>query len=199
LWKLHGSIGWRVKRDSSGYESIVRNAFAAPNPGTELVIYPSREKYVASRKLPFLSCMDRLRKSLVADECLFQVVGYSFRDQHLNEILRQGLRTNTRLTINAFAFGDPSGELVELARAYRNLSVYARTSACLQGNYGLWLQPPRKKQPGEQWPFWDQKKNEFLLGDFNAFARFLDLMGGGLMTPAVGSVPSPSATGTTKP
>jgi hypothetical protein len=199
LWKLHGSIGWRVRRENSGSESIVRNASAAPISGTELVIYPSREKYSQSRKLPFLTYMDRLRKSMITGECLLQVVGYSFGDQHLNEILRQGLRTNTRLTMNAFVFNEPSIELVELAKAHRNLSIYARPSACLQGNHGLWLQPTSKKPPGEQWPFWDQKKNEFLLGDFKEFARFLDLIGGGIMTPPAGSMPPPSSGGATKP
>jgi hypothetical protein len=199
LWKLHGSIGWRVKRDSSRNEFIVRNSSSAPIPGTELVIYPSREKYVASRKLPFLSCMDRLRKSITTGECLLQVVGYSFGDQHLNEILRQGLRTNTRLTINAFVFDAPAAELIELAKAHRNLSIYARTSACLQGNQGLWLQPSRKKQPSEQWPFWDEKKNEFLLGDFKAFATFLDQIGGGMTTLSASVTPSPPPGGTTKP
>jgi hypothetical protein len=199
LWKLHGSIGWRVIRDARGNESIVRNASSAPIPGTELVIYPSREKYMASRKLPFLSCMNRFRKSLISGECLLQVVGYSFGDQHLNEILRQGLRTNTRLTVNAFIHSEPSTELVELAKAHRNLSVYARTSACLQGNHGLWLPPSLKKPLGEQWPFWDEKKNEFLLGDFNAFAEFLDLIGGGMMAPATGWTRSPSSGGATKP
>jgi hypothetical protein len=188
LWKLHGSIGWRVKTDVSGNESIVRNSSSAPEPGTELVIYPSREKYVASRKLPFLTYMDRLRKSLTTGECLLLIVGYSFRDQHLNEILRQGLRANTRLTVNAFIHGDPGAELVELSMMHRNLSLYARKSACLQGNYGLWLPPSRKKQPGDQWPFWDEKNGHFLLGEFQAFAQYLDLIGGGLVASAVGPV-----------
>lgn len=199
LWKLHGSIGWRVKRDSTGNESIVRNPSATPISGTELVIYPSREKYLESRKLPYLSYMDRLRKSMITGECLLQVVGYSFGDQHLNEILRQGLRTNTRLTVNAFIFNEPSPELIELANTHRNLSIFARGSACLQGTHGLWLQPSSKKPPGQQWPFWDEKKNEFLLGDFKAFAQFLDLMSGGRMAPVVGSTPSSSSGVATKP
>ena len=194
LWKLHGSIGLQLEKGSSGSERIVRGGLFPLGPETELVIYPSREKYAASRKLPFLSYMDRLREVVNTGEYLLFIVGYSFRDQHLNEILRQGLRSNTRLAVNAFTHSDPGPELRALAEAHRNMSVFGPTSACMRGMQGTWTAPSRKKQPGEEWPFWDETKNRFRLGDFAMFGRFLELVTSGFVTPTTGL-----ASGSTKP
>jgi hypothetical protein len=192
LWKLHGSISWQLEKDSSGNERIVRVALLPLEPETELVIYPSREKYTASRKLPFVSYMDRLREVVSTGEYLLFIVGYSFRDQHLNEILRQGLRSNTRLAVNAFTHSDPGPDLLALAEAHRNLSVFGPTSVCMRGMQGTWTAPSRKKQPGEEWPFWDETKNRFRLGDFASFGRFLELITTGFVTSTTGFVSGPT-------
>ncbi len=199
LWKLHGSIGWYVGSITGGRERIIRGSADDIDESVELVIYPSREKYRASRKLPFMSYLDRLRKVLSTGECLLLVGGYSFRDQHINEVLRQGLRSNTRLAINAFMFGAPSTDLLELAHAYKNVSVFGPLSACLCGRHGAWLAPSRKKHAGEEWPFWDETNNRFTLGDFRMFGQFLHSFMGGWIKPAAGFVPLPPQGGTAQP
>ena len=105
LWKLHGSIGWQLKKDATNRLEIVRVAGALiPDVSAQLVIYPSRDKYVDSRKLPFIAYMDRLRRFLIGGEVLFVVLGYSFGDQHINDVLIQSLRANPRLAISAFMY-----------------------------------------------------------------------------------------------
>jgi len=52
LWKVHGSIGWCIK-NVGGTKRIVR---ASDTTSTgELIIHPSRDKYVDSRKPPFMT------------------------------------------------------------------------------------------------------------------------------------------------
>src|SRR5262249_15073869 len=140
-------------------------------------IYPSRDKYVDSRKLPFVAYMDRFRRFLTSGEALLVVLGYSFGDQHINDVLVQSLRANQRLAVVALMFSDTSAELIGFATTYRNLSVYSPLAAIVGGVHAAWLLK-RTKQPGEEWPFWDDAKSQFLLGDFVHFAKFLDAISG---------------------
>jgi hypothetical protein len=154
--------------------------------GEELVIFPSREKYVQSRKLPFLAFQDRLRAFLSRGECLAVILGYSFSDEHLNEIIFQGLRSNSRLSIIALVYGvkEKDGEaahltvpqkILEYGIQHKNLSVYGPDKACIGGIDALWGEPFRSRKKTETWPFWDEASKSFVLGDFNSFAAFLDV------------------------
>ena len=193
LWKLHGSVGWQLKPDARGRSNIVRMAGSEHSDGpTQLVIYPSRDKYMDSRKLPFIAYQDRLRRFLLTGETLLVVLGYSFRDQHMNEVLAQALRANTRLAVVAFMFDEPTDELIALAEMNRNLSVLSPKSACIGGDYAGWLLSGTK-QSGEEWPFWDEAKSEFVLGNFAYFATFLDAITG-LSTQIAPSVAPVSTT-----
>jgi len=195
LWKLHGSIGWQLRQEpGTSNKSIVRIGSANPEPGTELVIFPSADKFSEARRVPFATYMDRLRKFLSSGESLLLLIGYSFGDEHINGIITQALRANTRAALNAFVFGPVEGAVLSLAKEYRNLSAFGFTSACIGGDHAGWVMPTRSRQPGEEWPFWDESKKEFLLGDFRAFARFLDLFGGVQFSPVI-SPSSPPVSG----
>jgi len=102
LWKLHGSIGWRLI-PAEPADRISRGGHLDDGAG-ELMIFPSREKYAESRRLPFITLQDRLRHFLASGEVLLLVLGYSFSDEHLNEILLQGLRSNSRLSAVALMY-----------------------------------------------------------------------------------------------
>lgn len=186
LWKVHGSIGWHLTIEATGDKRrITRLTDRAPQPGEGLMIFPSREKYADSRKLPFLTYQDRLRRFLSAGEALLVVIGYSFSDQHLNEILFQGLRANGRLAITVLAYGTPDGsvgidgrktpdDLLAYGERYRNLTIYGPDKACIGGMVGNWADPSRKRKDTEAWPFWDEARKCFVLGDFNAFTSYLE-------------------------
>ena len=104
LWKLHGSISWRLRTTGSGTPPrIVRTANSADVSG-ELMIFPSREKYSDSRKLPFITYQDRFRKFLSSGKALLMTAGYSFSDQHINEIIFESLRSNGRLAVTALLY-----------------------------------------------------------------------------------------------
>jgi len=81
LWKLHGSVNW-VR---SGNDQIVR--IGQPAKDLPAAIYPSDAKYEESRRVPFLVLQDRLRRALHQPETIVLVSGFSFADDHLNEML----------------------------------------------------------------------------------------------------------------
>jgi hypothetical protein len=186
LWKMHGSVGWHLRQGSgAGKSRIARLTDCPPDTSEELIIFPSREKYVASRKLPFLAYQDRLRKFLSAGESVLFVVGYGFSDEHINEIVFQGLRSNSRLAVAVFVYGDEAKAdnttklvlpeaFIAYGLAHRNLSIYGPDKAVVGGMVGDWSEPSRKKREGEVWPFWADAQRRFTLGDFNAFAEYLE-------------------------
>lgn len=187
IWKIHGSINWIMTINPLDKKKrISRLSSCEPNPGDELMIFPSRDKYTESRKLPFLTYQDRLRRFVSTGEALLVVSGYSFFDEHLNEILFQGLRSNPRLSIIALMFGDPvevegetklklSETLCDFGKLYKNLSVLGPDKACIGGIVAPWGEPSRKKKDTELWPFWDSENKYFTLGNFSSFADYLEL------------------------
>ena len=142
--------------------------------GDEIVIYPSKEKYASSRKLPFVAYFDRLRNYLLNGELLFIFTGYSFSDQHINDIVFNCLRQNNRLFALVFAYKDSEVEnLYKLSSSYLNLSVLGPTKAIINGTLGEWVFIKKDlKQDEKSDMFWNETDNKLTLGDFNELVKF---------------------------
>ena len=167
LWKIHGSIGWRIKSEN-GAPRISRG-HGELEPDEELLIYPTREKYIHSRRLPFITFLDQLRNFIATGEALLVIIGYSFRDDHLNEIIFEGLRTNNRAAVTALFKSAPEPDLLERAVTLRNLTLLGDNAASIGGHNGRWREP---SVHGEL-PFWNSDDQRFTLGDFRLFAEYL--------------------------
>lgn len=171
VWKLHGSINWYFN-DST--KSICRCSGKSKLDGQELMIFPSREKYAQSRKLPFIALQDRLRNFLAIGETLLIILGYSFSDEHLNDIIFQCMRSNPHLSVMAFIHKNLSTEFEEYGKNNRKLILYAPDKLCVGGVSSAWKEPDNKDKEVEDWHVWNTKKKEFLLGDFNEFASYIE-------------------------
>lgn len=180
VWKLHGSINW--------YQTVPNGVFrgATNETGSRRVIHPSHLKYEESRRMPYLAMMDQLRSFLKQPSAVLVVCGYSFRDQHINDVLRQGLRGNNSAIVFALLFGEVGScsQAVSLAKEQANLSLLAKDGSVVGGLEQNWLQKDEEGIPKEatKWITWspvDPKnkgsklKAEFLLGDFVQFGDFL--------------------------
>ena len=190
LWKLHGSINWH--RDHRG--RVLRSAPEGRSP----VIHPSHLKYQESRRLPYLAMMDRLRKYLSQPSAILTICGYSFRDQHVNDVIVQGLHSSHTTMALALQFNSlrDSPDAVAIAREQPNLTVLARDGAVIGTNQGRWIKRDKKDaspsaSPGVVWtqlaPPDDGSKleAELLLGNF------ADL--GSLLQHIVGDTPQQSS------
>ena len=177
LWKIHGSLSWFWKQDSkTGAQRIIRigRIENIKDEENELVIYPSKEKYDSSRKQPFIAYFDRFKNYLLSGELLFIFTGYSFSDQHINEIIFNCLRQNNRLTVLVFFFQDSEVEnLHNQTSTYMNLTVFGPTKAIINGNLGEWEYIATDFKPNEKKDYWDEDKCKFKLGDFNELVKFL--------------------------
>lgn len=177
LWKLHGSVNWVLRTDSTGKsKKVIRGFGEKESSGQELMIFPSREKYLESRKLPFITFQDRLRQFLSTGEAVLFILGYSFSDEHINEIIFQGLRSNSRLAINALVFGEKNKEsftlpdnIANYAKEFRNLSIYGPDKAVIGGVSGEWENETSGPNIDSYWV-----TNALALVDFNYFSRYLE-------------------------
>ncbi len=125
VWKLHGSINWKRSNEKERVE-IFRG-----EPGDGSVIHPSHLKYDESRKMPYLAMMDLLKAFIARPSSVFITVGYSFRDQHLNEVILEGLRGNSSGVMFGLLYGnlDAYPEAIDLALRHPNFRVHAEDGA----------------------------------------------------------------------
>jgi hypothetical protein len=177
LWKLHGSLGWFWKlNDDKKSHRVIRLGDGAKEkfPDAELVIYPSRDKYESSRKQPFTSYFDRLKEYLLSGEGILIISGYSFSDEHVNEVLFNCLNQNNRLHVMAFFFDDdPLEKIVREGRNFPNLTLVSPTKASISAVCGEW----EFSKGGELLdPFW--KSSKLSLGDFKELVKYLIICSG---------------------
>lgn len=178
LWKIHGSLSWFWKKDrTNSSQKIIRigKVEDIDKVENELVIYPSKEKYDSSRKQPFIAYFDRLKNYLLSGELLFVITGYSFSDQHINEIIFNCLRQNNRLSVLVFFYDDSEVErLHKLTASYMNMNVFGPTKAIVNGNLGEWEFSSAELKPYEKFDsYWNDADHKLKLGDFNNLVNFL--------------------------
>jgi hypothetical protein len=151
LWKLHGSLNFK--------KSINETIFIENNISDEyenLLIYPSMDKYLSSRKAPFIAYLDRFRKYLLVNEKVLLILGYSFCDDHVNDIIINGLNNNSRLSVFAFCYDEQTlNKCIDVLGKYPNISAYA-----------------------DKFKFVNKLKSEFTneknIGDFNNFVTVIN-------------------------
>jgi hypothetical protein len=185
LWKVHGSVTWAFEQ-SPGGERIVRGQ---ERESGELIL-PSDLKYEESRKQPYVAMMDRLRRVLSdREDAVLVTAGYSFGDQHINEVIFEALDANPRLHVFALCHSDPvsDSELAKAARRLRSILAFGPTKATVGGQEGGWqLNDPALlstrldgifESTGTT-PGGATLDGELRLGDFNAFCRLLEQIAG---------------------
>lgn len=164
VWKLHGSIHWDVREDTTGSREIHRLGGPAPKDAVA-AIYPSEEKYLDSRKLPFLALHDRLRRALQVPETVTLVAGYSFGDDHVNEVMFETAKRRPRSELVVFSYDAPSEETVHQATLAPNITVTTPLGLVRGGQYHAWT-----SETGVPGVFEDGR---LLLGDFRHLSSFL--------------------------
>jgi hypothetical protein len=160
LWKLHGSVNWLWED-----KNIVRLGVPV-SQGLAAAIYPSDAKYDESRRVPFVVLQDRFRRALQEPESLVIVAGYSFGDDHLNEMIFDAAARRERSEFVVFCYSNIPDVLSMRASNTPNLQVASGTEAILGGVRGNWKVPA--SPPPELW-----ENNEFALRDFRNLAAYL--------------------------
>lgn len=172
LWKLHGSLNWMKKPSTSHLEGRIVRVGHIEKPDNELMIYPSKEKYSLSRKEPYIAYFDRLKNYLNRGELVFIISGYSFGDEHINEVIYSALRNNNRLYVTVLCFSDD--QVIAMSKnpsSFTNLCVTGPTKVIANGELKDWEYNDAEDKDTGSGMYWDT--NRFLLGDFNSLVEFL--------------------------
>jgi hypothetical protein len=145
--------------------------------------------------MPYLAMIDRLRAFLRHATAVIVTCGFSFRDDHLNEVLVQGLRGTTTAIAFGLLYEDlknyPTATALALERP--NLTLLARDGGIIGGEQYTWHEKKPELVPAaaHDWISWSpvDPKNEnsnrkaaFRLGDFAVFGRFLAALAGEVRT-----------------
>jgi len=172
LWKLHGSISWyqdsknRVFRSSSDEESISNLSDKGP---INLSIHPSHRKYEESRKMPYLAMMDKFGNFLKQPNSVLVMCGYSFGDSHINDVIEQGIESNSNAVIFALLYGDLEGypNAKDMACQHKGLFALARDGGVAGTREEFWSGETEKSDTK------NLKSSQFPLGDFSEFGNLL--------------------------
>lgn len=192
LWKLHGSINWQRREDGGVFRAQGRAAKG------KAIIYPSHEKYEQSRRMPYLAMIDQLRGFFrPADPAkkygppVLVVCGYSFSDDHLNEVLLDGFRGNQAAQCFVLGFSgiDKARTVAKFASELPNMTVLAWDGAVVGTREGPYADLNSGTLPLEPWIYNEPAAagatdaSAFTarcrLGNFHYFTLFLEQLYGG--------------------
>ena len=206
LWKLHGSINWEKAEETVNGSSVTRIVRVTREAEAgKVMIFPSHLKYDQSRRMPYLAMLDRLRAFFHGeavrkrgdaanrdeDAPRLIVCGYSFLDEHLNEVLLDGLRGNRNAQCFALMYSNLSDhpQAAEYAVRQGNLTVLAKDGAVIGTRKGLYLPGTTGGDEHKPWLYeedgsaTDPKKPGgspyCRLGDFHYLGLFLEQLCGG--------------------
>ena len=149
--------------------------------------------------MPYLAMIDRLRAFLKKPTATLILCGYSFRDEHINEVILQGLQCTQTAVAFALLFDEMAEypQAVSLASRRSNLNLLGRDGGVISGQSAKWPEKDAEAVSSDngRWVVWtpvdpakpnDKRTAELTLGDFAAFGQFLqELVGNAQQTPEV--------------
>ena len=175
LWKMHGSVTWR--RIAYGRRSIIVRGGTV---GDGEMIYPSFEKYDESRQQPYVAFRDRLIWFLDQQDAVMIISGFSFSDEHINDLMFRALKNRPRTHIYALQFEEEptDGDLIRQAKRHRNLIVIGPETAVLSGRHAPWhssaVPAVLSNVIESSGASGASTKVEVKIGDFAVFCRFIE-------------------------
>jgi len=187
LWKMHGSVTWR-RIEQDGRIRVVRGE---PDPAGEM-IYPSFQKYDESRQQPYAAFTDRLARFLEQDDALLIVAGFSFSDEHINNLIFGALENRPRTHVYALQFDElpEASDLVKRAYQRPNMIVIGPQTGIIGARRAPWapVESPafmggafevKGDAPGDDGKAAAKegaKSGTMKIGDFASFCSFLESM-----------------------
>ena len=104
LYKIHGSVNWReTEKLDNNYFEIEEVYPPKKDSNNAVLIYPTPTKQDKSLGSPYVDLFREFQHKLLEPHSVLFVIGYSFSDRHVNEIIYRALSTNS--TLNVVIFG----------------------------------------------------------------------------------------------
>ena len=86
LYKMHGSLTWERTK-----QGTIKQVDATEAP---LIVYPASDKYESSYEQPYFEMMSRFQQALRKENTLLIVLGFGFRDKHIQNVILEAVNQN---------------------------------------------------------------------------------------------------------
>ena len=112
IYKLHGSISWQYAESINDLYNLKEIQISDTSDKSDfafesLMIYPIQTKKSYSLDLPYSELFRNFSKCLTESQNTLVIIGYSFLDEHINDIIRTGLyNPNLTLIIHSYLIID---------------------------------------------------------------------------------------------
>lgn len=120
IYKLHGSISWQYAENINDLYNVKEVQISDTSKKKDIgfdsiMIYPIQTKKSYSLDLPYSELFRNFSKSLTESQNTLVIIGYSFIDEHINDIIRTGLyNPNLTLIIHSYSLiNDESPEFLK--------------------------------------------------------------------------------------
>ncbi len=100
LYKIHGSINWIEDiHNANSYFDIKETSTPIYDKKKSILIYPTPMKQNKSLGSPYSDLFREFQHKLLEPNSVLFVIGYSFSDEHVNDIIYRALATNTTFNL----------------------------------------------------------------------------------------------------
>lgn len=100
LFKIHGSVNWvEDSSNANSYFNIRELTEIEEDYNGKAMIYPTPLKQNKSLGSPYVDLFRELQHKLLEPNSVLFVIGYSFNDEHINDIIYRSLVTNSSLIL----------------------------------------------------------------------------------------------------
>lgn len=100
LYKIHGSVNWIDANDNgNNFFSIQELRHREGFKDKNILIYPTPTKQNKSLGAPYVDLFREFQHRLLEPNTVLFVIGYSFSDEHVNDIIYRALATNTTFNV----------------------------------------------------------------------------------------------------
>lgn len=104
LYKIHGSVNWRETSNlTNNYFEIEEVAPLEAHADDSVLIYPTPTKQDKSLGSPYVDLFREFQNKLLEPHSVLFVIGYSFSDRHVNDIIYRALATNSTINVVIFS------------------------------------------------------------------------------------------------
>lgn len=106
LYKVHGSLNWIEDKKNENTFFNIKEISEPKQDGNNVLIYPTPTKQNKSLGSPYVEMFREFQGRLLEPLSVLFVIGYSFSDEHVNNVIYQALATNS--TMNLVIINDVS-------------------------------------------------------------------------------------------
>lgn len=100
LYKIHGSVNWILdETNDNSYFKIKELCEPRKNYDGAIMIYPTPLKQNKSLASPYVDLFREFQHKLLEPNSVLFIIGYSFSDEHINDIIYRSLVTNSSLIL----------------------------------------------------------------------------------------------------